>query len=209
MILQLLSTDPILALVIAAAIIITIAGHEFAHALAGYLLGDHTAEREGRLTLNPLAHLDLIGTILIFTVGFGWGRPVPFNPFNLRWRKWGATAVALAGPISNFIMAYVFFFAGVLALQLYDPENYVVKMFGTLAFINVALGVFNLLPIPPLDGSRLLVTLLPPRYDYIGQWLERNGFWLLIFLLIIANTTGINFLSGAVNGVFDLMFGWY
>jgi Zn-dependent protease len=95
-----------------------------------------------------------------------------------------------------------------VAIQYYPPDNYIMILLGQLIYLNVALGIFNLIPVPPLDGSRLLVTLLPPRYDHIAIWLERNGFWLLIFLLILARTTGFNFLGGAVSGTYQLMFGW-
>src|SRR3989339_1829095 len=100
--------DPPLLIIVPLAIIIVISLHEFSHALMGYLLGDKTAEHEGRLTLNPLAHLDPFGTVMLLLVGFGWGKPVPFNPYNLKFQKWGPAWIALAGPLSNFLSAIFF-----------------------------------------------------------------------------------------------------
>ena len=108
MILGLLFSQPVLFIAWIAAILVALSVHEFSHALAGTVLGDNTAKNMGRLTLNPLAHLDMIGTLMLLIVGFGWGKPVPFNPFNLKYPKWGPAIVALAGPFANLICVVIF-----------------------------------------------------------------------------------------------------
>ncbi len=181
------------------ALVIVIAIHEFSHALASYSLGDHTAEQEGRLTLNPLAHLDLVGSLLLLFVGFGWGKPVPFNPYNLRWRKWGSAAVAVAGPVSNFVTAIIFTLILRVVIGSVSETSYLLTFLIYLIIYSLLLGVFNLLPIPPLDGSKILFALLPLKYEYIALWLQKNGFFLLIGLLIILELTNIPIFSLAVN----------
>ena len=133
--------------------------HEFAHAFTADKLGDPTPRRAGRLTLNPLAHLDVFGTIALLIVHFGWAKPVPVNPFNLRDRKGGMAIVAIAGPVSNLILCLIF--AGITRLLMLIPSdsvwlNVTVLVVYYIAYINLALALFNLLPIPPLDGSKVL-----------------------------------------------------
>ncbi|PIR69773.1 MAG: site-2 protease family protein [Candidatus Niyogibacteria bacterium CG10_big_fil_rev_8_21_14_0_10_46_36] len=175
----------IIAIVIMSAII-----HEFSHGYAALMLGDPTAKHQGRLTLNPIPHIDPIGSILVpfvlaFFGGFiiAWAKPVPFNPYNLSNQKWGPAIVAVAGPLSNIIIA-VFFgvvirMAGILAL----PAAFVQVLF-YIVFINIILAVFNLVPIPPLDGSKILFSALPYRWMHIQRFLEQYGFFLvLVFIL--------------------------
>lgn len=162
--------------------------HEFSHALVANKLGDSTARYSGRLTLNPLAHIDLIGTFLlplflfITTRGefvFGAARPVPINYWALKNPKKDILWIGLSGPAANFIFAFCLSF-----LWRVFPSNLIINfIFKNLIFINVVLGVFNLLPIPPLDGSRILMGLLPPRL--VGQYvrIEPYGFMLVILLL--------------------------
>lgn len=201
--------DPPLLIIVPLAIIIVISLHEFSHALMGYLLGDKTAEHEGRLTLNPLAHLDPFGTIMLLIVGFGWGKPVPFNPYNLKYQKWGPAWIALAGPVSNFLSAI--FFAVVLKIvsNFVDPNSYVVVFLFYLIFFDIILGLFNLIPIPPLDGSKLLFALLPLKYENVAFWLQRNGSFLLMALLIFMYFSNGNFFGVIVNfflkGILSLM----
>lgn len=204
MILSLFFTDPAQALLLCLAIIIVISVHEYSHALAGYLLGDKTAEHEGRLTLNPLAHLDPMGTVLLIIVGFGWGKPVPFNPYNLRWSKWGSAAVALAGPLSNFIMAVIFAAGLSWVAPHYGLDNYLTMLLIFLVVYSVGLGLFNLIPIPPLDGSKVLFTLLPARYTWLAVWLQRNGMWLLLALLLVLRFSDQTIFMDVVNGILGL-----
>lgn len=189
--------------------IVGIAGHEFSHALAAYMQGDNTAERQGRLTLNPIAHMDPIGTTLFLISGyFGWGKPTPFNPFKLRWGpRVGAAIVAAAGPVSNFIMATVF--ALPLLLNWVRPFGFTLRGGGTIytlnprfignwsaanylaavlffvVLFNISLGLFNLLPIFPLDGEKVAVGLLPAELGDRLRKLEPYGIGILLLILII------------------------
>ena len=181
--------------VVAIAVLISITTHEFSHGLAAFLLGDNTAKDQGRLTLNPLPHIDPFGTILLpallMLAGapvIGWAKPVPFNPYNLSDQRYGSLKVGIAGPLSNFI---IFLIAGTL-LKLFLPslgsENMLSTFLQHLVLINFVLMMFNLIPIPPLDGSKVLFGLLPPRFEYIERSLEQYGFFILIFVMFIEYT---------------------
>ncbi len=172
------------------AIISGLTVHEFAHAWMANRLGDPTARLEGRLTLNPIKHLDPIGTlvmvVLIFTagLGFGWGKPVPVNPYNLK-HKNGDMWVSLAGPFSNFILALLvaLLFALISPTVIAGWSNDFVNLIKILISVNVALGIFNLMPIPPLDGSKVLFSLLPPGKNEIKNFLERYSLIIFFFLI--------------------------
>jgi Zn-dependent protease len=208
--------NPSLGLIVALALIIFVAlpFHEFAHALAAYRLGDGTAKLFGRLTLNPLAHVDPMGAILIVLVGFGWAKPTPVNPLNLRGGRQGEAIVAFAGPASNLVLAVAaaipLRYAIATDLQLPD------LLFGMLQFfiqINLVLMVFNLLPIPPLDGSKVLFALMDRRTEM--QWrpvLEQYGFIILIavaFLPILPGGTILDVVFDAVvRPLFRLLVGF-
>lgn len=146
---------------VATAILLGFGVHEYSHAQAADLLGDQTAKIAGRLTINPFAHFDPIGTLLIFIIGIGWGKPVPINPYNLRNQKWGSALVGLAGPFSNFVSALI---VGFLLRFLPLSNQAVLAFFSIFVWINLTLGVFNLLPIPPLDGSHILFAVLPSTF---------------------------------------------
>lgn len=199
--------QPALGLAWVVAILLALAIHEFTHAAVGTALGDSTARDAGRLTLNPLAHIDVLGFSALLLIGFGWGRPVPFDPSRLRFPRWGPTLVALAGPFSNLIGVAL---AGVAiaAIERADalPANNLLVL--TLAFlfqINLVLLLFNLIPIPPLDGSKVLLSALDaPRYDGIRFFLETRGPMILL-MLVIAD----GFLGGAIFGrVFHVALRW-
>ena len=180
---------------IAIALVTGIAFHEFSHAWAANELGDDTAAKQGRLTLNPLAHLDPVGTILLFIVGIGWGKPTPVNPYRLSVGvKRGNMLVALAGPLSNFVFAFV---ASIpLIFGWVEPVSFDSiasasgsQVLGTflllIAFLNVILGVFNLIPIHPLDGFKVLLGVLPDELSRPLASLSRWGPALLIGLILI------------------------
>lgn len=165
--------------------------HEYAHALIATKLGDDTARLKGRLTLNPLAHLDIMGAVMIFLVGFGYARPVPVNPRKFKNPKAGMALTALAGPASNLVMAFFFIILQKIFWYLYDANQtavvfYVSSMFFFYAAtVNVSLAVFNLLPIPPLDGSRIINLIIPSKYYFKIMQYERyivlGIFALLVF----------------------------
>jgi Zn-dependent protease len=170
---------------LAAALILAIGLHEYAHALAADLQGDRLPRAMGRLTLNPLKHLDPLGTALIVFVGFGWGKPVEFRPEALASRRFGAAFVALAGPLMNVALALVG--AVLFRLAVAGPEiGFLREFLARFIFINVALAVFNLIPVPPLDGSRLLTIFLPPDKQKIIFFLDRYGFLIILAVVFLA-----------------------
>lgn len=189
MLIQILFENPVLFLIIATAIIFALAIHEFFHAWMAYYFGDNTAKDQGRLTINPLVHLDLFGTILLFIVGIGWGKPVPFNPYNLRNQKWGPALVALAGPASNFGMAVII---GLILRFIEIPNPYLVFFLSFFVWINLILGVFNLMPVPPLDGSHIFFTLFPSLENVKAS--IQGSFLFLIAVIFFMIYIGIPFI---------------
>lgn len=173
-------------------LILSIVVHEVSHGLMAEHLGDPTAKHAGRLSLNPLRHLDPIGSVLVplflvfirSPILFGWAKPVPVNPYNFRDQKYGSAKVAIAGPASNLLIALVFG----LAIRFFS--NYIdlpvlFSMFGLIVFINILLAIFNLLPIPPLDGSHILFTFLPSSMQHIKVILSQYGFFILIGFIFL------------------------
>jgi Zn-dependent protease len=172
--------NPILFFLVAGALVVSISIHEFAHAFVADKLGDPTARYLGRVTLNPKAHLDPIGTLLLVFAGFGWGRPVPINPINFKNPKRDSALVAFAGPLSNFalatVLAFVYSFAfsySLLGIFLYFTVLY-----------NLMLGIFNLLPFHPLDGFKVVLGFLPPNLAVQWQQLQPIGLYILIALMV-------------------------
>ena len=160
-------------LIFAIVFLLSLSVHEASHAYAAYTLGDNTAKKQGRITLNPLRHLDIFGTLAIFIIGIGWAKPVPINPNNFENPRKGMMLTALAGPFSNLALALV---SG--GLMRFVPDySFLSQLLGTMIFVNIILMLFNLIPIPPLDGSRVLGFLLPRN---IYQLLEENGYIILI-----------------------------
>lgn len=173
-----LFSDPLLTLVWVFAFITALTFHEFSHALVAKLQGDDTSERMGRLTLNPIPHIDLIGLMAALLAGFGWAKPVPYNPYNLRNQKWGPVLVALAGPFSNLLLFFIvgLTYKGLAMAGLMASSSALAGFLGALMAVNVVLFAFNLIPLPPLDGSKILILLLQhPRYMHARVWLETRG----------------------------------
>lgn len=178
--------DIIQAVFSVAILVFSVVAHEVSHGYMAQYLGDPTARLAGRLTMNPVKHIDPIGSILVPIVTalmpggfvFGWAKPVPYNPYNLRDQKWGDAKVALAGPMTNLGIALVFG----LFLRFYGSNiaDSMASMVQLIVLINIFLAIFNLVPIPPLDGSKVLLNALPLRYRYIGDYLERYALVLII-----------------------------
>jgi len=174
-------------------ILLSLTFHEFCHGLAAYLQGDTTAQREGRLTLNPIAHLDLWGTlipILLVVTGspfvIGWAKPVPYNPWELKNPRWGSLLVALAGPISNIFLALVSGIVLNMMIPRLEVDNLLIVFLVLMVLTNVGLGFFNLIPIPPLDGSKILAAILPQRFSNVLYMLDRYGpIFLIIFVVFL------------------------
>ncbi len=190
--------DPKSIILLIPVILFALSVHEYSHGMVAYRLGDPTAKYAGRLTLNPLSHLDPMGTIMIFLVGFGWAKPVPVDPSYFANPKRDMLWVALAGPAANMVLALL---SGlVIRFISVNPEPFLANSFGpsfiTMMYrslhINLMLAVFNLLPIPPLDGSKILYGVLPPEYEHIAYNLERYGPRVLFGLIIFGMFTGVS-----------------
>lgn len=187
LILQLLQRDPITALAFILGLVFAISVHEAAHAFVAWRLGDPTAKLAGRLTLNPASHLDPIGTLALLLVGIGWGKPTPFDPFNLRNIKRDSALISVAGALSNFLLAalislpyLIAYLTGNLNAQIHS----IYQVLAVVIWINLILGVFNLIPVHPLDGFKVLGGLLPRDWyrDFIQT--ERYGIFILLLLLL-------------------------
>ena len=191
-----------------AAIFICLTVHETCHGLAAYALGDPTAKSMNRLSLNPLRHIDWFGLAMMFVAGFGWAKPVPVNPLYFRKPKQGMAVTALAGPVSNFVFAALMIGVSRL-IYLYAPYNFAWDLvftfcLYTVAPLSVGLGLFNLLPIPPLDGSKVAAVLLPDRLYVRLMRYERYGMILLLLLSWLGWTGGL--VDNAIMGVYNVLF---
>lgn len=181
------------------AVLVAIIPHEMAHGYAAYLCGDETAKNDGRLSLNPLHHLDPIGTICLIFFKFGWAKPVMINPNNFRDRKKGTFFVSIAGVLTNFILAII----SVIIMKHIRLNDFVFELFMNIFWFNIVLGVFNLIPIPPLDGSKLLFSFLPLKYEYYLIKYEKYGYIILLLLIMSNNLDKI--LIPMVNFMINLI----
>lgn len=210
MILQLLFTEPLLFIAIFIALVASITVHEFSHVLAARLQGDLTGESRGRLTLNPMSHLDPWGTVAILLIGFGWGKPAPFNPYNLKYQRFGPGLVALAGPFSNFLMIIIFGIVLKFMYPILGPENYLSIFLIILVSFNAILMIFNLIPIPPLDGSHILEGFLGRKFSNISLKLKIYGprvLFGIIFISIILKIPIFSYIISPILGLISRIFG--
>lgn len=184
--------------------------HEVSHGYAASFLGDETARWEGRLTLNPAKHLDPVGSFIVpfisYTLGgfiIGWAKPVPYNPYNLRPGRWSEAFVAAAGPASNLSIALIFSILLRIGLEVGWASPAFVEISAIVVFINILLAVFNLMPIPPLDGSKLLFALFPEKLMEFRNFFERYGLILVLFFVFFI----WQFIFPIVAGLFRLLTG--
>ncbi|HLD18029.1 MAG TPA: site-2 protease family protein [Patescibacteria group bacterium] len=212
MFLTLLSHAPALSIAWLAAILAALTFHEFSHALVATWRGDRTAERAGRLSLNPLSHIDPLGFIPLLLFGFGWAKPVPYNPYNLANPKWDSVAIGLAGPISNLFLAAVgaFFLRLLLLSETLPPDNLLVAFLFLLVLINLFLLFFNLIPVHPLDGSKLFFALFDaPRWAELRAFVANRGPQIL-FAFVLLSFVGFDvfhFLSAPAFGTCSALLG--
>jgi len=184
-------------IIVLTVILLSMTIHEAMHAFMGYALGDNTAKEEGRLTLNPIRHIDPVMTILLPLIMvvlhapvFGGAKPVPFNPNRVRFGDWGAALVALSGPITNLIIAFIAFGVGVFS-----------GIISTAVSVNLGFFVFNMLPIPPLDGSRILYAVAPNSVRSVMQKIEQNGVLLVMIIVVLFSDVIGQVMSGCIRAI--------
>lgn len=195
MFLSLLQTNIYIAIAWLSAVLISLTVHEFSHALVALWRGDKTAEREGRLSLNPLSHIDWYGFIPLLLLGFGWAKPVPFNPYNLKNPKWDSVLIALAGPGANLVLAVIaslalriLFVSGIIYTHLLLPIFLVL-----LVILNLSLMLFNVIPVHPLDGSKLFFALFDaPRFSELRRFVAQRGPQILLVLIFLSLLTNFD-----------------
>jgi len=188
MFLSLFQNAPSAAVAFLLGLVVGITVHEASHATSAYLLGDDTAYRDGRVTLNPISHLDVLGSLMLLMAGFGWGKPTPVVPSKLRGGVFGPVAVALAGPVSNLLIVAV---CAILYLLPLFQSGYLQIIVLLMAFTNALLFVFNLIPIPPLDGSKVIFPFLPRVLDGFVDFMNQYGPMILLGLILVSFFTNL------------------
>lgn len=190
--------------------------HELGHGAAAYVLGDRTAQARGRLSLNPMHHIDPIGGLCLLIFGFGWAKPVPVNPYNFKNQKSGMVITSLAGPFTNFILAFLAQIGvsvlGSISFKSagfgFDVATVVYTICSYMVYMNLGLGIFNLIPIPPLDGSKILAAVLPTDKYFRYMQYERYGFIILILIMNFGVFNRfLNFCMNGIIGFYDLVIG--
>jgi Zn-dependent protease len=192
MFLVLFERSPATAVALLMGLVIGIVVHEASHAYSAYLLGDDTAYRAGRVTLNPASHLDVLGSLMLLMVGFGWGKPTPVVPSKLRGGVFGPVAVAFAGPASNLLIVAV---CAILVRLPAFQTGYLALIVVTVAFANALLFVFNLMPIPPLDGAKVIFPFLPRSLSGFVDFMNQYGPMILLGLVLLTFLPGVSPLS--------------
>lgn len=208
--------SPLYLVIVLVIILISVILHELSHGLVAYLLGDRTAKEAGRLTLNPIKHIDPFMSIMVPVVlyllnapVFGGAKPVPINSHNLKWREWGIALVALAGPLTNFLIALIAFliayFSGLL--NIYSNSNDLLQfIFVETIYINLGFMLFNLIPVPPLDGSRVLYALSPDFFRNILSSMERYGFMVVYVLIFLFGDVLSSLMANGMNGILSFFY---
>ena len=192
-----------------AILIMSVVIHEVSHGFTASVLGDQTAKYQGRLTLNPIKHIDPIGSIVVPTIGylfggfiFGWAKPVPYNPYNLKPGRWSEAMVAMAGPASNLGLALIFGLLLRFGVSMSWGPAFV-QITAIIVFINILLAIFNLVPIPPLDGSKILMAFFPEKFLEIREFFEKYGLILILFFIFFL----WQFILPIVVAIFSLITG--
>ena len=198
-------SNPVLFFIVAFVLLYSVILHEVAHGWVALIFGDRTAQAYGRLTLNPLLHIDPIGILMLFLVGFGWAKPVPVNYYNLRNSRLALFCVFLAGCFANILIAIIAVILSQLSFVNSHPASLVILPL--IIRVNIILGAFNLIPIPPLDGSKILMSFLPYQAQERMSRLEPYGFFILVILLFTGVLTPvISFMQGLIYGIISLLF---
>jgi len=195
-------------------IVFSVILHELSHGIVAYWLGDHTAKDAGRLTFNPIKHIDpymsILVPVLLYILNapvFGGAKPVPVNYRNLKWQEWGMAIVALAGPFANFLIAFLSFLIGHFTGILYDTHLEIVNfIFTELIYINLGFMIFNLIPIPPLDGSRVLYAFSPNVVRDFLTNIEQYGFILVYVLILLFGEVFSSLMINCMNGIIDFFY---
>ena len=188
--------------------------HELAHGVVAYWLGDHTAKDAGRLTFNPIKHIDpfmsILVPVLLYILNapvFGGAKPVPVNFANLKWREWGMALVAIAGPLTNFLIAFIFFLIGHFSGAIYGGGGeFALFLFKEIILINLGFMIFNLIPIPPLDGSRVLYTIAPDGFRPILASIERYGIIIVYILILVFGQVFSSLMVNSINGIVSFFY---
>lgn len=209
-----MNTNPLYIIIVLVIIVGSVILHELAHGVVAYWLGDRTAKDAGRLTLNPIKHIDPYMSILVPVVlyilrapVFGGAKPVPVNYHNLKWREWGMALVALAGPLTNFLLAFIAFligyFTGVLSG---DSGELIYFIFAEIVYINLGFMIFNLIPIPPLDGSRVLYAISPDTVRSVLGRIEAYGVIVVYALILLFGEVFSSLMINGMNGILNFFY---
>ena len=209
-----MNTNPLYIIIVLIIIVGSVILHELAHGVVAYWLGDRTAKDAGRLTLNPIKHIDPYMSILVPVVlyilrapVFGGAKPVPVNYHNLKWREWGMALVALAGPLTNFLLAFIAFligyFTGVLSG---DSGELIYFVFAEIVYINLGFMIFNLIPIPPLDGSRVLYAISPDTVRSVLSRIEAYGVIVVYALILLFGEVFSSLMINVMNGILNFFY---
>ena len=209
-----MNTNVLYIFIILVVVFFSVILHELAHGIMAYWLGDHTAKDAGRLTFNPIKHIDpymsILVPVILYILGapvFGGAKPVPVNYYNLKWREWGMALVAVSGPLTNFLLAFIAFLIGHFAKLFYGAGGELMEfIFSELVLVNLGFMLFNLIPIPPLDGSRILYALSPDPIRNFLKTIESYGFVLVYVLILLFGDVFSNLMVGGMESILQFFY---